>query len=273
LGDLVPEDCSHWQLLSLLVEIISIILCPSPSKALLVYLQSLVADHHRLFKKIFPDRNLVPKHHFLIHYASCIAQAGPACRYWCMRYEAKHRQLKECATSFLNVCKTISQTHQKDQCILWNTDKTSLNTPEIDVSDGNTIAVDSLQYADELANKLHIDRYDEVFICSKVVVNGIEYRVQDVVITGMDSNDIHQFFLITTIVVYNSQVLLVGNDLVTTCFDNHFSAYVVRYLHEFEKPFRVLFLNELLDASPLNMIEGFGIKKLFVPLRHWVCRP
>lgn len=178
----------------LLVEIIGIILCQSPTRSLLVYLQSLVEDHHKLFKQVFPEKILVAKHHFLVHYASCIAQAGPACRYWCMRYEAKHQQLKECATSFLNACKTIAQAHQKSQCILWNTDKNNVNAHELDISNGITVTVTSLQYAEILVAKLDIDKYEEVFVCHKVVMNGIEYCLQDVVMTGIDSNDMHKFF-------------------------------------------------------------------------------
>jgi hypothetical protein len=251
----------------MLVEIISIILCPSPTRSLLVYLRRLVADHHRLFKEVFSERNLVAKHHFLVHYASCKSQAGPACRYWSMRFEAKHKQLKDSATSFLNVCKTVALSHQRNQCIIWNTDKSDTNAYELDISDGETVTAESLQNVDEIMMKFQIDKYDDVFVCRKAVVNGLTYVCGDVVITGVDSNDLHQFLLIGNIVVYNGKVLLVGSGLKTVCFDNHFSSYFV----EFGSNCDALFLHELLDPFPLNVIERFANGRLCVPLRHWVC--
>ena len=149
----------------LLFEIISIILCPSATKDLLIYLRSLIDDHHRLFKEVFPERNLVAKHHLLVHYPTCLAQAGPACRYWCMRFEAKHWQMKQCATSFLNVCKTVASKHQEDQCIEWNTDKSPFDEAEVQTSDGMTVRVDTLNFGDEVVSKIGIDKYDEVSLC------------------------------------------------------------------------------------------------------------
>lgn len=67
-------------------------------------------------------------------------------------------------------------------------------------------------------------------------------------------------------------MLLLGNDLETLYFDNHFGAYVVRPIVDCESYVNAWFLHELLDASPLNIVEGYGVNKLFVPLRHWVCR-
>jgi hypothetical protein len=118
-----------------------------------------------------------------------------------MLYEAEHQQLTECATSFLNVCKTIVLAHQKDQCIMWNTDKNSLNAHELDFSNGATVTMNNLQYTDIIAAKLDVDKYDEVFVCHKVVMNGIEYCLQDVVIVCVDSNNMQNYFLITAIVV------------------------------------------------------------------------
>ena len=127
-----------------------------------------------------------------------------------MQYEAKHQELKDYATSFLNVCKTVTLAHQKEQCIMWNTDKNHLSARELDVSTGTVAIVKNLQYADILSHKLNIDQYEEVFVCHKVAMNGIEYCLQDVVIVGINSNDLHEFFIITSIVVYNENVLLMG---------------------------------------------------------------
>jgi hypothetical protein len=79
-GDLV-------QLLLLLLRIVNIVF--SPIEGMTIYLKHLIAEHHSLFKYLFPDRNPLLKHHFMIHYPHCIRNIGPILQSWCMRYEAK----------------------------------------------------------------------------------------------------------------------------------------------------------------------------------------
>lgn len=101
-GDLVTSTDQHWGLLLLLLQIINIIFSPMLSQGLCVYLKHLIVDHHTLFKKLYPQKNLLPKHHFLIHYPRCIQKIGPVLHSWCMRYEGKHNFLKKQLKSFKN---------------------------------------------------------------------------------------------------------------------------------------------------------------------------
>lgn len=58
-----------------------------------------------LFIQAFPGESLTPKHHFMSHYGEAIRRHGPLSKYWCMRYEGKHRFAKLVA----NVsCKLLS---------------------------------------------------------------------------------------------------------------------------------------------------------------------
>ena len=50
--------------------------------------------HHQLLKRLFRTRNLLSKHHFMIHYPRCIRNIGPLLHMWCMRYESKHNFFK-----------------------------------------------------------------------------------------------------------------------------------------------------------------------------------
>lgn len=66
--DIVPEGNQNWLLLLVLLQIINIVL----SLGMTVLLKHLIMEHHELFKELYPDRKLIPKHHFMIHYPSCI---------------------------------------------------------------------------------------------------------------------------------------------------------------------------------------------------------
>lgn len=94
LGDLVSRQSPHWKLFLLLREICSIIFAPVVTNGLGVYLKQLIIDHHNMFKTLYPDRPLIPKHHFMIHYGSMIVMFGLIVKLWCMRFESKHCPLK-----------------------------------------------------------------------------------------------------------------------------------------------------------------------------------
>ena len=76
--------------------------------SLRVYLRSLIAEHHTIFKQIYPTHNLIPKHHLMIHYPSLIRKIGPLLHVWTMRYEAKHRFFKSSIKNFNNVTKSLA---------------------------------------------------------------------------------------------------------------------------------------------------------------------
>lgn len=89
-GDIIPAGNKNWNLLLLLLQIMNTVFSPTLTHGMTIYLKHLIADHHKLFKHLYPHRNLIPKHHFMIHYLSCIRKIGPLLHMWSMRFEAKH---------------------------------------------------------------------------------------------------------------------------------------------------------------------------------------
>ena len=89
------------------------------------FLRYMIEDHHSHFKKLFPDTNLTPKHHFMVHYPDVMMQVGPIVNgTCCMRYEAKHAIRKTLASVVCNVkviCYTIAERHLIRQCHQWFT--------------------------------------------------------------------------------------------------------------------------------------------------------
>ncbi len=75
-GEIVPEGDTNWHLLLLLLHIVNIVFSPCITEGMTVFLKHLIEEHHRLFKNVYPQNNLIPKHHFMIHYAESIRQIG-----------------------------------------------------------------------------------------------------------------------------------------------------------------------------------------------------
>lgn len=90
LGDIVNPESLHWQLFILLREICSIIFAPVVTKGLAVFLKQLIIDHQKLFKELYPFWNLIPKHHFMIHYPSMMIQFGPLCKTLAYKNQVQH---------------------------------------------------------------------------------------------------------------------------------------------------------------------------------------
>lgn len=114
-GDLVQRDDEYWHLLILLLQIVNIVFAPVLTDGMTTFLKHIIVEHHQLFKRLFPDRNLLPKHHFMTHYPRCIRNIGPILHTWCMRYEARHNFFKTQLKSFKNVTKTFTRTETMNQ--------------------------------------------------------------------------------------------------------------------------------------------------------------
>lgn len=108
-GDLVSVDDPVWQFLIILLKIIDIILRNFLDSPTVIMLESLIYEHHQSYLTLFRD-TLKPKHHFMVHYPHIIKQVGPLRQLWCMRFEAKHKVLKNTAsntTSRRNIALTL----------------------------------------------------------------------------------------------------------------------------------------------------------------------
>lgn len=227
IGDLVPSDSQHWGLLNLLLEIIDIVLCPRLHINMVTYLSAIVAEHNKLFTEVYPDKRLTAKFHNLVHYPACLIKSGPACRYWNMRFEGKHNQLKQFATSFKNVSKTIAWKTQIQQCIMWNCEK-KFGKADLGTGDGEVLQVRRLAAASVVCEKLGYDLCDDVYVCRNASFNGTDYYSQDVLVVDMNADGFHQFVVIDEIVIIADTLHFITEDLETLRFDEHYKAYEVQ---------------------------------------------
>lgn len=81
------------------IQIIDI-LCFEIDEVNILFLENRIKKHNSDYIQLFND-TLKPKFHNLIHYARIIRQSGPLRKFWCFKYEAKHRQFKIYSHSLL----------------------------------------------------------------------------------------------------------------------------------------------------------------------------
>ena len=118
IGDKVPQDDVHWTSFLLLLKICNIANSPTLSHDTIAYFRILIEEKLHVFKEVYPNENLLPKHHYMIHYPSQIERLGPLITSWTMRHESKLSFVKRVSrqSNFKNVCKTVVKKHQFWMC-------------------------------------------------------------------------------------------------------------------------------------------------------------
>ena len=89
----------HW-VSFLLLRICQISNSPICSLDTICYLCVLIEEKLHTFKKVYPHERLLPKHHYMLHYAAQIERLGPLIQCWTMRQESKLNFVKK-------VCKQL----------------------------------------------------------------------------------------------------------------------------------------------------------------------
>lgn len=108
-------NCAAWDVYLALRECMDYILSPVMEKDVLPYLSDCIESYLFKFKDTFGANNMIPKHHFLMHFPSMISKYGPLRNFWCMHFEEKHQYFKKLISNlrnFKNVTHTLAFRHQ-----------------------------------------------------------------------------------------------------------------------------------------------------------------
>jgi len=250
-GDLVQKGDSYWQLLLLLLQIVNIVFSPVLTEGVTIYLKHLIAEHHKLFKYLFPHRNLLPKHHFMTHYPRCIRNIGPILHSWCMRYEAKHNFFKKQLKSFKNVTMTLAKKHQHHVAYNWE----MFSKDRLRIGPGKMSDV-----SEPISAKLGVSVDMQVLSVKWVKHHGTEYRL-DMVVCSEFASEMPVFYQIKDIFVKEETIYLVGYALETICFDDHLHAFKV--LRKRNPPGKVLYLTDIVYYKPFDLLMSYGARDSF----------
>ena len=109
-----------WKLLLLLREFVELVTANSLTEGQVSYMNTVVEEYVHSRKGLFPDVNLRPKHHYIVHYPSLTLQYGPLIRLWTLRFESKHQFFKRTVRrtqNFKNITGTLADRHQYLQAL------------------------------------------------------------------------------------------------------------------------------------------------------------
>ncbi|GBM58824.1 hypothetical protein AVEN_179363-1 [Araneus ventricosus] len=115
---IIPEDNLHWKLFIDLKEIIELVFAPILTVDYIAYLRIRINEHLQFFKELYPEKLIIPKQHFLIHYPLHLLNFGPLRNCWTLRFEAKHYYFKKLAVvgqNYKNITLTLANRHQLRQ--------------------------------------------------------------------------------------------------------------------------------------------------------------
>lgn len=252
-GDVVPEGDRHWHLLLLLIHIVNIIFSPSITDGMIVFLKHLIREHHQLFSELYPQNNLIPKHHFMIHYPECIRQIGPLVHVWSMRYEAKHKFFKSSLKNFKNITKSLAMKHQIAVAYHWE----SLFTKGIESGPVKSKKLTDVDNGHLIAEHFQIDMLSEVNITSWIKHEDVEFHTGLVVCTGV-VEELPVFNKIVCIFLRNEAYFLVTE--METSFVEHLHAFeVTENMHNVS----VVMPHDLRFFKPFDVQMAYGADSLF----------
>lgn len=266
----VPTGEKHLQLILLLLRIMEIVFAPKVTTSLMSYLRALITDFLETFKQLFPDVRMINKFHHLTHYPHCILWSGPLQLYNCMRYEAKHNEIKlrsQNVHNFKNPPKTLIRVVQCSQSAKWGRGDVTIFRAE--TFTGETVTVQYCQSRTYLHTLGYVDT-DSIFSTNNIKINGVQFRLNLLVCLENDKkseNHLPLFGHIEEIIMLErNEVYFLTTLCKTLYFDTDFNAY---YVERETNTISQLFVNCLNIAhyKPLS-VWSESASHFYVSLRH-----
>ena len=111
------ED-EYYVFLTELINIVQILYSPLITTSTIQSLRQCICKHLEKFTQLFPDKNIIPKQHYMIHLPTMITQVGPLIRSSCFAFESAHNQFKKLARiqNFKNITLSLAKRYQLLEC-------------------------------------------------------------------------------------------------------------------------------------------------------------
>jgi hypothetical protein len=220
IGDKIPQDDEVWDFFTGLLKILDIVMDSSVNEADLLYLDALVREHHRFYCRFF-KATLKPKHHFMLHYSTVMRLVGPLKNLWCMRLEAKHKEIKKYATVISSRQNLALSLAIKEQLKLSNRffSQTAINWNEIIYGP----KIDASKF-----NAFHLPASTECF--KWIEYNGIKYEPNLIIHSGQDNfNFLPVISKIVLCCTINGALhFLIRQDVQTIGYNEHYHCHIAR---------------------------------------------
>jgi hypothetical protein len=254
----------------LLHQIVDIVLSSSISTSSLSYLQSLVHDHHGLFKECYPERKLLYKHHRMIHYATLIRRSGPLTKMNVIRYEAKHnffKRLGHIICNYRNISFSLAKRHQISQAFAWST-RSPLKSC-LDFGDGDMLMVDELSMEERDLLLPFVGSGVEVFVPQWLSIYGQQYCQKMTVLASINEDADPRFASISKMYVNSDRVYFA----VQYWLVHEFSYEMHAYGCTMDDRLHCIAVDEIADYKPLTATDCSKHSCVYkhIVLRHMLC--
>ena len=254
IGDKVDRDHLVWEVICSLQDVYKLLQAPSLSVQATFMLQAKIAEYLQLYKDTF-NMSFTPKQHFLVHYARSVRMLGPLNAYTCMRFEAKHKELKQMSSTsnnFKNVAKTVAKKHQVKQCYGFLV-KQDVEQRHIEVLSQDVIPASMLQSAETVCAAVKCPLFADITLVNAVTINGYTLRPNTCVLLEWDE-DLPRFGEVQQIVTMDGTIYLSYQPCTTLYYDRHFCAYAVTSTAD---KLQVVQANELEDHKPVHLVQSY----------------
>lgn len=250
-----------------LIEIVQIIFAPVISLYTVSNLKVLIEQHLKHMKELFPEINITPKHHYLIHIPSQIKMLGPMVRNMCMRFESKHCFFKKWASklNFKNICKSLVNHSQIEECCQ-NTSHHPIFNNEQEL--GPASEVKNMTYLQEKCKSfIGVEGIEHAVSVKWLILNGNKYvHNNSLIITRVTEDGMPVFGLVQNIFIVNSTLCCFEiQPYNTVCFDKDFMSYKV------EVPYLAQ-ANELVTVDNLVDFTSYctfcNNENMYVPVKY-----
>lgn len=225
IGDLVPQGNKIWKFYLVVLEMVHIITSTAFTSETLQYLSSLIKVHNEEYMNI-SGQHLKPKFHFLVHYPRIIEKIGPPILLSCMRFEAKHKDLKNVShtiTCRKNLPLSLASRNQQKFCY-------RLMASEGFNNKINFGKIDDIDEDQRIILQSNFLQSGQFFCTHFYELNGVRYDI-NAVMWYKEENDIPIFFQIKNIYVDKTNsmdIYFYGLLLESVNYSEHFYAYKVK---------------------------------------------
>lgn len=269
-GELVPYDSIYWKLYLTLHQIIDLCCTTNIQRDSDVLLNSLVAEHNRLFL-VLSKSNLKPKYHIMTHYGRILKKNGPIILTSSIRFEAKHKVLKAIANAIpcrINLGYTLAYKLQL-QMVARFLSSLSLDVQDLKLGLGKDVHPYT-EFPHDLVDKLPEEFKTDCFSFSWLEYKGIYYR-KHILLVLENNLDGLIFGEVVFIFVGKSKIpFFLFNPVYTVGFDSHFHAFEVVIDSSNSINYSKLtgcYVNELYDITP-TVPRILGNSKTYATIRY-----
>lgn len=277
LCSLVNEEDHFYPLLTQLLAIVQIVFSPVITLETTNLLKILIQEHLSQFKDMFPDVNITPKQHYLIHIPRMIKQLGPLVRHSCFVFESAHNYFKEVARkqNFKNLPMSLAERCQLLECSNFGDSNEDGKSHPLFSSERNygVLSVPSDSAKKSLRAKL--DQFGllpgillgSVYRASWVICHGTKFCKNGIFISRVDEESLLPIFgSVQQIWVVSDFIYFEYMPYETLYFSERYQAYHVKELAA-EESREVCSYDSIVDFNVLH-IHKDSTGEMYVPVKY-----